>query len=161
MKTKLFLITLFLLMLGAISLQAQPVVKDAISVNGLKIGTKYTQNVIFQALGTPTEIIVPQEYDETPANFLYLYGRDRFEFTNGEFCNFHIVTGAFAVNGVLRVGALTSAINQLGGIKEPDSVNMLVRWRPSTYGIYGCTYLEVEYNKVGKVISLEGIIYDL
>lgn len=138
---------------------AQPIVKNAISVNGLRVGSRYTQEQVVAALGQPSRIGLPQETDAYEDAYVFYYGRDKFYLIGGEFYGFDLWTDAFAVNGAIRVGDDVAEVEKLGGergIRRDGTVN----WRPSSEGLYVCTSVDFSVEN-GVVASIGAFIDDL
>lgn len=160
MKKILLLIAVFLL---SVSVSAQTIVKDAISVNGLKVGERYTQEQFVQALGTPTKIEPPSDDDEYPDAWTYWYGKDLFYLFEGEFYGFELWSPAFVVNGLLRVGDPVSKVDQLGGVKRNKKMNsyQIVKWRPRYGDLYDWLSLDLDYEADGIISYITAFIHDL
>lgn len=142
---------------------AQEIVTDAITVNGLRIGTRYTMRQMTDALGaTPTEISEPAEEDAYPDAYELRYGKDRFGWVGGEFHDFTIRTSGYVVNGGIRIGDPITRIKELGGIAEYGTTQTKwVRWKPSTKGLYAMTSMTFYYNDYGKIYMISADIMDL
>lgn len=166
-KTYMKRIILFLSLMsfGAVeSIAANPnITTDAISVNGLIVGQGYTQEQIEQALGKPTTIVPPSEFDEYQNLYIYNYGADRFYCIDGKFYGFELKTSQYAVNGLMRVGSAISQLDQLGGIKkfEKTSQNIIYNWRPSDKGLYEWLSVDFYCDRQKTVTFISAFIQDL
>lgn len=140
---------------------SQSVVKNAIVVNGLQVGEKYTREQFVQALGTPTKIEPPQETDAYENAYTFYYGKDRFYWIDGQFHGFDLRTPAFFVNGLLRVGESTRKIDSLGGVKEYGKTPGVLYWRPTKNGLYQWLSLDCYYNADNVMTSILCFIQDL
>lgn len=142
---------------------AQDVATGAITVNGLRIGGRYTMRQMTDALGAaPAEISEPAEEDAYPDAYELRYGKDRFGWVGGEFHDFTIRTSGYVVNGGIRIGDPITRIKELGGIAEYGTTQTKwVRWRPSAKGIYAMTSMTFYYNDYGKIYMISADIMDL
>jgi len=134
------------------------IIKDAIVVNNIQIGEKYRMADLLAAFGeNPTEILKSTEENSFANAYEIRYGKDRFSYIEGEFYAFTIWTGNYAVNNYIRVGDHVSRIKDLGGIARCESgeYGNTVDWRPSTEGIYGCTYISFTYDDKGIITVID------
>ena len=138
-------------------LHSPDIVRDAIAVNGLHVGTKYKQSEFVGKLGkSPTKIVGPSPEDEFPDAYAIYYGEDEFSYIDGEFYGFAIRTPAFAVNNLVRVGDSIAIVDALGGIREPwqDGDVRLVEWRPSREGLYALVSVWFYYDETGIITKM-------
>jgi len=149
---------------------AQNIVTDAISINGLEVGTKYTRSKMYMSLkGYPNKMKIPNEYDEYPNVYIFYYGQDYFHWIDGEFYGFRLVTSRFSLNNHIRVGDNAEKINDLGGIQElidnPWSDGRLypkvIYWRPSYEGLFGITYVTFHIDENDKITLISSFILDI
>lgn len=142
---------------------AQAIVKDAIVINGLQVGEKYTREQLVQALGVPTKIQEPAEFDEYPNAYTYFYGKDYFHWIDGEFYGFALYSTAFQVNGLIRVGLPITKIDLLGGFKayEKTARVQVISWTPSKEGLYQWLSLDCYYNTNNVITSIRCFIQDM
>lgn len=142
---------------------AQTIVKDAIVVNGLQVGERYTQEQIVKALGTPSKIVSPSETDEYPNVYTFYYNQDRFYLIDGKLYGFELRTSAFVVNGSIRIGDAVSKVNQLGGCIEKRSTALypLINWRPTKEGLYEWTSVSFYYNKHNVIDLIDAFVDNL
>lgn len=145
---------------------AGPVVRDAISVNGLQVGEKYTLQEVVRALeGQPTKADGPinDVYEE---EYVIYYGQNRFYLNNGSFYGFDLYNADFALNGVVCVGDSIDQIRLLGGIittlgsDRMDEIRS-VYWRPSQEGIYRWASVHFYYNRDNRITYIGAYIDDL
>jgi len=119
MKTGIISISLLFFVMHAHAQRAAGntrIITDAIAVNGLQTGEKYTLDEILDALGMePTELRTPTPYDEYNEAYEIRYGKDRFSYIDGEFYGFTIWTRKYAVNNYIRIGDPISKIKVMGG----------------------------------------------
>lgn len=160
-----FYLTLIILLSGftAISAQDQPLIRDAITVNGLEVGKPYTRARLEEALGSPTRIVPPNESDAYPNSYTIYYGKDRFYWIDGVLYGFDLETSAFPVNGAIRVGDDVARTLALGGIRKQvkTDLNTLYEWQPSDRGIYEWLYASFYYDAQHRITSINAFIYDL
>lgn len=149
----------------ATPLSAQTIVKDAISLENMHVGTHYTQEQLLQAFGTPSKTKAPDKFDEHLNSYVFYYGQDMVYWIDGEFYGFDIWTPTFTVNGLLRVGDSISKIDLLNGIKryKTTSLSKIVRWRPEEDGggLYDWLTLDFYYDDNGIIQSITAFINDL
>lgn len=165
---KLFYLIIFLPLMclwptSLLRAQSPGIVKDAISVNGLRVGEKYTNAYFVSVLGTPTKVDTPSKTDEYENAYTYYYGKDRFYLIGNEFYGFDLWTSAFAVNGLIRVGDNISKIDQLGGVKKSTQTTRVkvINWRPSNSGLYEWASIYFYYNEDSIITSIGAFINDL
>ena len=157
---------LFLPVLLAFALFASAqntIVTDAITVNGLRVGERYTQEQFVEAFGMPTKIESPSQFDEYSDAYIFYYGEDRFYRIDGIFYGFEIQTSEFLVNGTIRVGNFLPALNALGGIKKlvRTEINSLYNWRPTDKGIYEWLSVDFYFNAQSRISYISAFINDL
>ncbi len=164
---KLLFITFALLILCGCSSRPQ-IVKDAISVNGLQIGEKYTPQQLIAALGTPDKIISPQDETEFPNARTYKYTGetgvfDTFSTDNGVFYSCILKNSKFVINNHIRVGDRISKIDDLEGVKQLGQTDGLqyIDWRPSKEGLYNCTSVTFYYNSRQIITRIDVMIFDM
>lgn len=147
----------------SINLSAQIVVKEAIAVNGLQVGNSYPQEDILQAFGRPTAIKEPTPSDAAEEYYIFYFGKDRFEFIEGEFYGFRLTTPSFAVNGLVRVGDSISVIDRLEGVKrlEKTERGQLVNWRPKEGGLYDWLSVDFYFDEKGFITDISSFINEL
>lgn len=136
---------------------------DGVSINGLQVGNTYPQADILLSLGQSTAIKEPTPSDAVENYYIYYYGKDRFEFIDGEFYGFTLTTPSFAVNGLIRVGDPISDIDHLEGIKQYEKTErvQLVNWRPQEGGLYDWLSVDFYYDDRGIITSISAFINDL
>lgn len=159
MKQMIFVFAVLFWMLGC----AQSPKYDAITVNNLQVGEHYTQEQFLQALGTPTKIVPPQEFDEYVNAYTYYFGEDRFFWIDGEFYGFDLHTSKFAVNGLIKIGDHISKIDLLEGIKKvraSDDIR-LIDWCPDKGGLYDWLSVRFFYNENNTIVYIDAFINSL
>lgn len=146
-----------------VNLCAQTIIKDAITINNLKVGERYSQEQFVQAFGNPTKIRVPDKFDEYANLFYYQYGKDLLYWIDGEFYGFELCTPTFTVNGLVRVGDAIAVVDQLEGVKRYEKTDRvrLVNWRPEKGGLYDWLSVDFYYDEKGIITKILAFINDL
>ena len=140
------------------------IVRDAITVNDLHVGTKYKQSEFVERLGSkPTRVKQPSAEDEYQNAYTLYYGDDRFYYIDGEFYGFDLFTSAYSVNNLIRVGDFVRKIDALGGVVkyEEDEDVRVVYWRPSTEPSYEWAVVWFYYDEEGVITGIMCFINDL
>lgn len=167
MKSKIFLQFIIYLIststLTTSALAQQTIKTDGAYVNELKVGSKYTEKQIFDALGgNPTKIEVDTEY---PDLYIYYYDGDTFYRKGDVFFGCELQSNRFSFANMVKTGNDISVIDNLHGVSTDKKIDSqyyegAVYWKPATSDIYGWEWLNVifYYDKNNKIVSITAVV---
>lgn len=156
---KLFLLIAICLFCACL---AQEIATGAITVNGLRIGGRYTMRQMTDALGATAQLKTPDKSDELENAYELRYGKDSFSYIDGEFCGFTLWSSNYAVNGSIRIGDSAAKLDCPAGAKtsgKSSDGTLWIEWTPSGPDANADTTVTFYFDLSGKLSCIRAHTY--